>query len=437
MEKQNDPLATEIPSDILIVDDRVDNLRLLSSVLSESGHKVRKVINGELAIDSAKISPPDLILLDIMMPGIDGYEVCRRLKDIELTREIPIIFLSAKDEALDKVQAFGLGGVDYITKPFKVTEVLARVENQLKISRLQKQLQGQNLQLKQEIRDRIAAEKALQSLNQQLEYWVQERTAQLEERNQQLLALQVQLEEALTREQTLSQLKSQLITTISHQFRTPLAIIASSVDLIKMKGAKVGLVNCDSYYQKIEESVKRITQMLEDVLMLARLNSNDIKLQLESLHLTDFCREIFTRWKLPENSQHELIFSSQGEPPHQIYADSHLLQRILAHLLRNAISFSPKGGKILLELIYESTSAILRLHDQGIGIPQDELEKVCDRFYRASNANSIPGTPGAGLGLAIVKWAVEMHGGTLAIESELNQGTTVVVSLPLLTSPQG
>lgn len=130
--------------DLLIVDDLADNLRVLSNTLSNHGYRVRCVKNGAMALVGAKAIPPDVILLDIRMPEMDGYEVCRRLRDDPETRDIPVIFLSALDETLDKAKAFEVGGADYITKPFQVEEVLARVQHQLTIQLLKKQLSQQD-----------------------------------------------------------------------------------------------------------------------------------------------------------------------------------------------------------------------------------------------------------------------------------------------------
>jgi PleD family two-component response regulator len=146
-----------LKGNILIVDDTPQNLRLLSTTLTDRGYKVRSVINGAMALMGAQSAPPDLIMLDIKMPDMDGYEVCQRLKANECTREIPVIFISALDEVLDKVKAFTSGGVDYIPKPFHVEEVLARIENQLIIRRLQLQLQAQNQQLQQTQADLLHA----------------------------------------------------------------------------------------------------------------------------------------------------------------------------------------------------------------------------------------------------------------------------------------
>ncbi|MEO0540318.1 MAG: adenylate/guanylate cyclase domain-containing protein [Cyanobacteria bacterium P01_A01_bin.105] len=157
--KENQQQAT-----LLIVDDTPDNLRLLSTALREHGYTVRSAINGALALSSAQMIKPDLILLDIMMPGLNGYEVCERLKADPKTSDIPIIFISAVDAALDKVKAFNVGGVDYISKPFQIEEVLVRIHHQLKIWNLQKRLEDQSLRYQQEIGQRQQADERSRQL---------------------------------------------------------------------------------------------------------------------------------------------------------------------------------------------------------------------------------------------------------------------------------
>ena len=140
-----------VSESILIVDDTPANLRLLSQMLAEQGYGVRAVTSGARALASARAAPPDLVLLDIKMPGMNGYEVCEHLKADPLTRNIPVIFISALDEIQDKVQAFAVGGVDYITKPFQFKEVLARTETHLSLRKLQKQLRDSNRKMEQEL----------------------------------------------------------------------------------------------------------------------------------------------------------------------------------------------------------------------------------------------------------------------------------------------
>ncbi|MDJ0555865.1 MAG: diguanylate cyclase [Microcoleaceae cyanobacterium MO_207.B10] len=161
MNKKN---AQKSQGHILIVDDAPENLRLLSSMLEHQGYQVRKAINGRIAINGAKIAKPDLILLDINLPDIDGYEVCHQLKSLEQTKEIPIIFISAYDQEIDKIRGFEVGGRDYITKPFQIREVLARVENQLSIYQLQIQLKDRNNKLEREILERQRAEEEVRFL---------------------------------------------------------------------------------------------------------------------------------------------------------------------------------------------------------------------------------------------------------------------------------
>ena len=154
----NQPSSEKLRGRILLVDDSLNNLLLLELILSRKGYKVEAASSGQVALDAVDLAQPDLILLDIMMPDMDGYEVCRRLKASASTRGIPIIFLSAVLEASEKVKAFNSGGADYITKPFQPVEVVARVENQLRLRELELELRDKNLMLQQEIAYREQAE---------------------------------------------------------------------------------------------------------------------------------------------------------------------------------------------------------------------------------------------------------------------------------------
>lgn len=214
--------------DILIVDDTPDNLRLLSTILSERGYKVRSVINGSSALMGAQAQPPDLILLDVNMPGMNGYEVCRLLKEHPQTRDIPVIFISAINEVIDKVKSFSVGGVDYICKPFQVEEVLVRIETQLSIRRLQAKLQ-----------QALAQER---SLNHQIESM-----AAIEERNRiareihdslghSLTALTVQIQAAVSVIQT-DPAQAQFFLTQAYQLsKTAMQEVRQSVKALRVDG---------------------------------------------------------------------------------------------------------------------------------------------------------------------------------------------------------
>ena len=421
-------------ADILVVDDTPDNLRLLSSLLKEQGYKVRKVTSGEFALKAVLVAPPDLILLDILMPDLDGYEVCQRLKASEPTRDIPVIFLSALNEAIDKVKAFAVGGADYIAKPFQVAEVLARVEHQLKIRKLQKQLEENNTRLQEEIERSHKAEIALKKITQELESRVEARTAKLKEANLRLQKLETDLESALVQEKKLSELKSQLIATISHEYRTPLTTILSSTELLKAYRHKWDDAKQIKHFERIQGSVAQMVAMLDDALFLNQAEFEEIELQLVSLDLAPLFDKIVERFRATSAEQYIFTFSTDENIT--LNADANLVRKILVNLISNAIKYSPEGGEISVRLFRESDSptgrrgafrVIFQVRDEGIGIPSENRDRLFETFSRGSNVGTIRGM---GLGLAIVKKCVDLHGGEMAIESEEDLGTTVTVSLP-------
>lgn len=351
---------------ILIVDDNPTNLKVLFDILQHSGFRVSVSKSGESALSKVQEARPDLILLDVMMPGIDGFETCRRLKANSLTQAIPIIFLSALDDVNHKVKAFEVGGVDYITKPFHTLEVLARVKNQL----------------------------ALQN--------------------------------ALKKEQELSELKSRFVTMTSHEFRTPLTTILSSAELLENYSYKWTEEKKLHHLQRIQVAVQRMTQLLNDVLLIGKAEAGKIEFQPLPLDLAAFCHNLVEELQLG-TSTHFIDFRIQGQCINACM-DEKLLRHILSNLLSNAIKYSDKGGTVDFDLLCEAGAAIFRVQDQGIGIPATEQAQLFNSFHRASNVGTISGT---GLGLAIVKKSVDLHGGKIAVNSQVGVGTTFTVTLPL------
>ncbi|NER29074.1 MAG: hybrid sensor histidine kinase/response regulator [Symploca sp. SIO1C4] len=411
---------------ILVVDDTPENLRLLSTMLTEHGYKVRKVISGKLALDAAQVNPPDLILLDIMMPQINGYEVCKQLKASEQTAKIPVIFLSALNEAIDKVKAFNVGGADYITKPFQIEEVVARVENQLLIRRLQKQQQEHNIKLQQEISDRQQAQVALQTLNQELEIRVQARTAQLTQANQQLLKLENQLRQALVQEQELNEFKSRIITTISHEYRTPLTTINSSAELLELYRHKWPQEKQLNHLQRIQRKVKHLTSLVNDVLFLDKFEYEKIQLNLTPLDLIKFSEELVEELKMTTAKGQIIEFSYQGDCFQGAW-DEKILRQILSNLLSNAIKYSPEVSVIKFQISGQDGKVVWQIKDQGIGIPPEDQLRVFESFHRANNVGNIPGI---GLGLSITKKCVDLYNGQITCESEVGVGTIFTVTIP-------
>jgi two-component system sensor histidine kinase/response regulator len=365
---------------ILLVDDELDNLTVLSALLAQQGYTVRRVLNGQKALNLLRSQePPALVMLDIMMPEMDGYEVCKQIKRDEKTQDISVIFLSALDEVKNKVKGFEVGGSDYITKPFESLEVMARVENQLGLRKL-----------KQHIK------------------------------------LESQLRQSLIKEKELTELKRRIITTISHEYRTPLSVILTSAELLEHY--------CDSENEKQQKHIKRIQQMVQhlsslvnDVVLINEFEQDQVILKPITLNLIEFGKILISEIKLVRKVQQKINFSYQG---HEFFGkwDERILRQMLSHLLSNAIKFSPADSEIDLKLVQQQDTIQFQVQDRGIGILAENQEKIFDPFYRGDNIGTIQGE---GVGLAIVKKCVNLYGGQILLKTELNKGTIFIITLPI------
>ena len=267
-----DDRQSSLPTtDILIVDDKVENLDFLAQMLKEHNYKVRLATNAKIAFKSAKVAPPNLVLLDINMPGMNGYELCRLLKQEEKTKDIPVIFLSASGQTFNKVEAFAAGGVDYITKPFDISEVIVRIENQLKLRSAQAEVVKLNFTLEEKIRKRTA----------QLEAEIQKR-----ERAQQKL-LRMALHDSLTdlpnRSWFLQALEQQLDKT-KQQLDYKFAVICFDCDNFKVINDSLGHSVGDSLLQAIPP---RLESCLPPDSFIARLGGDEFIILLPQINNLD------------------------------------------------------------------------------------------------------------------------------------------------------
>ncbi|HEY9640618.1 MAG TPA: HAMP domain-containing sensor histidine kinase, partial [Coleofasciculaceae cyanobacterium] len=231
----------------------------------------------------------------------------------------------------------------------------------------------------------------------------------------------------------LRQIQTRLLPSVSHEFRTPLMTIQSSANLLEIDLANEE--KRESRFQLIYDGIDRIVHTLDNSLVYAALEAGGLPFNASPMALPSFCQGLVADLQAFADDQQQIQFMRQGNSPSQVSLDPNLVQLILTHLLLNAIRYAPKSGIISLILTYQAamSGAIVTFHiqDRGIGIPSIEQDKIFDAYYRASNANSIPGTPGIGLGLAIVKSAASLHGGTVALTSEVGVGTSFTVSLPV------
>ncbi|NER50078.1 MAG: response regulator [Symploca sp. SIO1A3] len=407
---------------ILIVDDTPENLHVLSATLSQQGYQVRGVIKGKMAIRAAGSALPDLILLDINMPDLNGYEVCEQLKKNPQTAQIPVIFLSALDEVTDKVKGFQSGGVDYITKPFQIEEVLARVENQLTIRRLQRQLMEQNQQLQLEIQERMKAEAAAEAA---------------------------------------SKAKSEFLANMSHELRTPLNAILGFTQVMN-RDLEISTEQRE-YLGIINRSGEHLLELINDVLDLSKIEAGIISFNEGSFdlyRLLDELEEMLQIKALSKNLGLNFIISSAV--PQYIKTDKQKLRCCLINLLGNAIKFT-ESGHVQLRVKLEDgelgrwgagemgswgdgedkedkgasiefpipkqqrtkdkgqTTLIFEVEDTGFGITPEEIDNLFYAFVQTSAG--IKSAEGTGLGLTITKRFVELMGGNICVNSVVGKGT--------------
>ncbi len=362
---------TEIPSgDILLVDDTPDNLRLLSTMLTNQGFEVRKALSGQRAIASAQADPPDLILLDIKMPEMDGYSVCRHLKADPKTRDVPVIFISALDDALDKVQAFAVGGVDYVTKPFQEIEVLARIEHQLRIQRLQRQLLEQNQEL---VRS-----------NRELE---------------------------------------QFAYVVSHDLQQPLQSITGFVKLIQLKYQDMLDDVAIDYLNRIYDAGNRMQRLIQDLLTYSRVGKQPNA--FKPIDLNHVLEQVLDNLQLAIAEKQAIL--THDSLPTILGCETQLIQ-LLQNLISNAIKFiHPEViPRVNISAAKQGNHWLFGIHDNGIGIEPHNLEQIFEIFQRTQAARNYPGT---GIGLATCKKIVDYHGGRIWVNSQPGEGTTFYFTL--------
>lgn len=238
------------------------------------------------------------------------------------------------------------------------------------------------------------------------------------------------LQKALEKEQELNQLKSQFVSTVSHEFRHPLAVIRTAAELLDLRGATMFDEKMKTYVQQIKTSVHQMNQLMENVLTMGRVEARRLHFTPAPIDLQQLCQDLLEKCSLNLTDAHEMVFT---HPDHALetWMDEHLLHLILSNLLNNAIKYSPMGGRIHFDYSYapDRQTVIFRVQDQGIGIPSSEQAQLFESFFRASNTQSIQGT---GLGLTIVERCVELHHGQIEVTSQVGVGTTFTIVLPCL-----
>jgi signal transduction histidine kinase len=419
--------------DVLIVDDVPDNIRFLSSFLMEQGYRVRKAVTGQMALVAIKTLMPDLILLDVNLPDLSGHKVCHQLKADPITKSIPIIFLSAGNEAIDKVRAFQMGAADYITKPFYLEEVLVRIQTQLTIQKLQQELNEQNEQLKVALDDLKIAQTNLVH---------QEKMATLKkvvagvthEINNPLSFIACNIAPAKEHVQQLLD----LIHYLSERNDiTSDPDIQSGLDEIDLDFVASDLINILS---SMENGADRIRTVVLALRFFTRLDESGVK-EVNVNENIEYAIALFQH-RLRPPSEHTTIQVEKdyGVLP-AIIGQPEQLNQVLFNLISNAIDaiaericnhpdaeFSPKLSIRTRSLDPETIS--IHIQDNGIGIPDANQNSIFEPFFTTK-----PAGQGIGLGLAISRRIVEEgHRGHLSFTSSSLTGTEFVITLPVSSS---
>ncbi len=361
---------------IMLVDDAPANLKLLEAILSRQGYHVRSFPRGRLALAAAAESPPDLVLLDIGMPEMDGYEVCTRLKDTPALARIPVIFISGLSETFNKVEAFGCGGVDYVTKPFQVEEIIARVATHLNLHRLQQQVEQHRAELDELVRVR---------------------TGQLAEANARLAGL--------------DRAKSDFLRRISHELRTPLNGLFGVAELLQEECPVTPLNQELKHHFRISQ--RRILTLMNDALLLSEIEVEGDRFPSELIPLLSLL-EAGILEACAVASERQISFGPLPSTTRSLRGDRKLLMRALQALLETAVKFARSHTAPQLTLDESAHHTCLRIEAHGHAVPPDALGHFFDVLATGDAL-----TPGGDLGLepAVGQRILALFGGETTVEN--------------------
>lgn len=382
--------------EILIVDDIPSNLNFLSEVLHAEGIGVMLATTGGDAIEIARYKLPDLILLDIAMPMMDGYEVCEKLKSEPETRDIPVIFLTARTEPEDILKGFQTGAVDYILKPFNAMELMARVRTHL------------------ELRNKT---EALKSVNSRLEEEVRQRTAEISQANRTLTETNLKLEKAYDDLSNLDKAKDEFIRHINHELRTPLQGIHGFTlileDIIESPEQK-------EYIQSINSLVKRLVKLSEISLLFTEIKAKNYKITLKPVSLKHSINQILEIFR----KEREKITVEHGSPEENVYvhADQRLMNTCLELIIDNALKYTSDTGRVIIRTFRNDDLAGIEVADDGPGFTPKALESLYELF---SADNLRYRSHGFGVGLATAKIILDTLSARLDVSNLLDKGAVV------------
>ncbi len=358
----------------MVVDDNPVNLQLLFESLGSAGYRILVCEDGETAVRQAKDAQPDLILMDVLLPGISGYDSCRAIRAQAETSDIPIIFLTALTQTNDKLEGFDAGGVDYLTKPLQLSEVLARVSTHLSLRNLRRELEDRNQELKRR-----------------------------DERRERLFSI------------------------IAHDLKSPMATFVSATRLLAE--FEPGDESYPEMVQTLKARAHRLDRQISELLAWGEYQISEGRLSPRTIDLTALIDEIVTEAE-PETSLKRLAVVKCTPESLAATLDPTAVRTIVSNILGNAIKFTPDGGSVRIELSRDGSKVVVSIQDSGIGMSSAQTAKLFTRTGRAHRPGT-KGEGGSGLGLILASEIAELMGGRIDVTSEEGSGTTFSLVVPV------
>ncbi|WP_045118864.1 hybrid sensor histidine kinase/response regulator [Haliangium ochraceum] len=383
----------------MVVDDDPANLRLVEAYLADLDVEVSTALSGEQGVEQAREEPPHLVLLDIMLPGIDGLEACRRIRAAPRTRDVPVIFMTALSDHARKLEGFGVGGVDYVTKPLDRPELLARVRTHLRIQKMHASLQRRNLELSEMART-------------------------LESRTQELASA--------------SSSKNLLLAVMAHDLMGPFTPILGFSELLRDSAETLPRTEIRELGGGIHLAAQHCVELLQNLLDWARLEQMQVVNHPRATSLFELvsigCAQVSLRAE-----QKKIALRNDIDPSAEVHADERLVAAVLRNLLVNAIKFTRAGGSVQIaqEQLAAGNDGVAMLAvsviDDGVGIDGDTLV-LLNQGQPLPSTEGTERERGTGLGLSICHQIVGLIGGSLCFDSSPGHGTTATFTLPLMRS---
>jgi two-component system, sensor histidine kinase and response regulator len=375
--------AAEVSAKVLIVDDNKENIDLIAYFLKPQNYQIFTAYDGLEALESVERDQPDIILLDIMLPKMDGFQVCERVKKDRKTQFIPIIMITALKELKDKIRSLEVGADDFISKPFENVELLTRVKSLLRIKKYHDEIQNKN--------------------------------AELEQKNKTLLKL--------------DRFKEELNHHVVHDMKNPLFVIQGNLQMMAMAIEQTTSPVLKKYVDRIDRSTQNLLRMVLNLIDISKIEDGKMELNQELVNLNDLVSKCIHRFEdYPENEKKifDLNLSDGGST---LKVDSSVMERVFDNLISFAVANVPDDGKIEIGSKRVNSALEYFIHDYGQQIPMKYSDEMFNKFSQVEIKKE-GYRVGRGLGLTFCKLAVEAHGGTLCIDPDNKVGNRFVLNLP-------